>query len=861
MAIQDAIRPHVPAGTDLTGMPALLPGKAEFVEAFSGGTLVFIRVDQELLSLVEEIAGRGIERSRSDPETLFCPFSRSGVRQPTDGPVLLDLVENWGRETWLASPVRSISESDYARSNEEWQDFLDAFRGVQESQADLPVPIFAVDSAQFWVDGSLHFSGNGLGDATSAVLDLDGRYLIGVFRRSAKGWSAPWRFVVPSEEFTSAPVLIVEGEDRFVASTRMFRSIAETAGGGMACLNLERLLRSFPDAPALARDAILHGKPPKPSLGSVRTEIEEQVEEVREDSLTPFASAILTRGEEALSTLTSLDTVVDGVRAADATFGIDLGTERAQVQARCALAAEALEARRAELAEELKRLGGRKGNLTQAVHRAEKRLTELEAGIGAAQARVEDERRLADEAVTAEQARAGRAREEAGARIRAEVESLTHERDRLAAVVVDLARSFRPSATAEDSADPTPATVLEDIGDFSTALAARGLRYPGRWPARFLIAALAARDTGALLLLAGSTGIGKTRIVREAGAMLAGAGAGIVPVRPEWLGSSDLLGYVDPIRDSFAPTDFVEAVRAATAALPGSIGQEPAAPRVMAPWFLLLDEMNLARIENFGADLLAVLEREPADPSRTLRLFPADLRDGWKLEIESLSRAKELDARSAWRLQALLRLFDPACHRQQDSDSPHTLRLPANLLVCGTLNTDRHAYDLSPKVFDRSFVVQLPTPTSAEVFVEKGCGDLGGVPTRFLLPRAEDLPPGAPWDRFPSVSKALQAAVEALRPAGIAPSHRLVRSAEVYLKYAAFWRTEDGPNDPSGLAADLIHLLLLPRLDCPADHARRALADLSSLVGSWNDEDLERDLVFLRGRANDARYGDFRGLA
>jgi len=119
----------------------------------------------------------------------------------------------------------------------------------------------------------------------------------------------------------------------------------------------------------------------------------------------------------------------------------------------------------------------------------------------------------------------------------------------------------------------------------------------------------------------------------------------------------------------------------------------------------------------------------------------------------------------------------------------------------------------------------------------------------------------SPLDRFPNVRQSLQAATDALRPAGITPSHRLIRSAEAYTKYASLWYSEDGPDDPSCLAADLVHMLLLPRLDCPADHARRAIADLSSLVESWGDEDLERELTTLRERANDARYGDFRGLA
>ncbi|MBP7868417.1 MAG: hypothetical protein KA419_21025, partial [Acidobacteria bacterium] len=123
------------------------------------------------------------------------------------------------------------------------------------------------------------------------------------------------------------------------------------------------------------------------------------------------------------------------------------------------------------------------------------------------------------------------------------------------------------------------------------------------------------------LLLAGISGSGKTRFVREqanAAADLYNVPRGenycLVPVRPDWHEPSDLLGYISRIGSQgvrFVVTDLLRFIvkswkhAAHSASAEGIDCNEPGA---MCPFWLCLDEMNLAPVEQYFADYLSILE-------------------------------------------------------------------------------------------------------------------------------------------------------------------------------------------------------------------------------------------------------------
>ena len=92
------------------------------------------------------------------------------------------------------------------------------------------------------------------------------------------------------------------------------------------------------------------------------------------------------------------------------------------------------------------------------------------------------------------------------------------------------------------------------------------------------------------------------------------------------------------------------------------------------PHFVILDEMNLAKVEYYFSDFLSIME------SRT-----QDNPDGEAIHLHSLAEAKTPDGR----------------------DIPNKVQIPRNVFFTGTVNVDETTYMFSPKVLDRSNVIEF----------------------------------------------------------------------------------------------------------------------------------------------------------
>lgn len=202
------------------------------------------------------------------------------------------------------------------------------------------------------------------------------------------------------------------------------------------------------------------------------------------------------------------------------------------------------------------------------------------------------------------------------------------------------------------------------------------------------------------ILLAGISGTGKTRFVREQAKDL--NNYCLIPVRPDWHEPSDLLGYVSRIGTpryvvtellSFVVKAWKDAAQSATADV---IVTKPV--NEMIPFWLCLDEMNLAPVEQYFADYLSVLESREwtADGYRCLPLLKAELFN------------KDEDITN--RLRADLGLINTD---SEDYDGLWNyfktvgIPLPPNLIVAGTVNMDETTHGFSRKVIDRAFTIDF----------------------------------------------------------------------------------------------------------------------------------------------------------
>lgn len=224
------------------------------------------------------------------------------------------------------------------------------------------------------------------------------------------------------------------------------------------------------------------------------------------------------------------------------------------------------------------------------------------------------------------------------------------------------------------------------------------------------------------LLLAGISGTGKSRFVRKQAEQhqIGRANYCLVAVRPDWHEPSDLLGYVTRLSGSpvYVATDVLRFIVAAwkalhtaglnihggyrdgedalvTTYLSGSNEQMDA----VAPYWLCLDEMNLAPVEQYFADYLSLIETRDWQQNGENFIYCCDamLKAGVLGELNTIAQ-RELA--SALGLDGTAP--GEADHALWQHFLAHGIAIPPNLIVAGTVNMDETTHGFSRKVIDRA---------------------------------------------------------------------------------------------------------------------------------------------------------------
>lgn len=208
------------------------------------------------------------------------------------------------------------------------------------------------------------------------------------------------------------------------------------------------------------------------------------------------------------------------------------------------------------------------------------------------------------------------------------------------------------------------------------------------------------------LLLAGISGTGKSRFVREQANRSSGEDAPsnyeLISVRPDWHEPSDLLGYVSRLGDNaphFVSTPTLKFMVSAWKNI-NPAAEELSANRfhnkdAVLPYWLCLDEMNLAPVEQYFADYLSVIEtRDWTDGFyRCDPILKADVIKGLSDEGR-ITLKKDLGLETGFDA-----LWDYFCAQG--------VPIPYNLIVAGTVNMDETTHGFSRKVIDRALTVDF----------------------------------------------------------------------------------------------------------------------------------------------------------
>ena len=156
-----------------------------------------------------------------------------------------------------------------------------------------------------------------------------------------------------------------------------------------------------------------------------------------------------------------------------------------------------------------------------------------------------------------------------------------------------------------------------------------------------------------LIILEGISGTGKTSLAFALGKFF-NFDSAIIPVQPSWKDRSELLGYYNEFTKKFNETEFLRAIYTTTYRQDLNV--------------IVLDEMNLARIEYYFAEFLSVMEmRDPND---------------WVIDLIPAPMAN-----------------DPVNVKEGK------LLIPQNVIFFGTANNDDSTFTISDKVYDRAISI------------------------------------------------------------------------------------------------------------------------------------------------------------
>jgi uncharacterized coiled-coil DUF342 family protein len=316
-----------------------------------------------------------------------------------------------------------------------------------------------------------------------------------------------------------------------------------------------------------------------------------------------------------------------------------------------------------------------------------------------------------------------------------------------------------------------------------------------------------------LTVLAGISGTGKSQLPqRYAEAM--GIPFLKVPVQPRWDSPQDLLGFYNYLEKRYSATELARALlHMDTNPAVAQSDYHSMNDRML---LVLLDEMNLARVEYYFSEFLSRLEGRPSAEETD-----ADRLRASRIEIEIPGVQKHL-----------LSIYPGH-----------------NLLFVGTMNEDESTQALSDKVMDRANIIRFPKPDSlSETQNATSQADMN----RSFLPY--DTWRGwyrAPRDTIGQKADEIQAIIDALnehlaeirRPFG----HRINQAIFTYIANHPRW---DNSADYKTSLSEMLEMRVLPKLrgiELSSD-TERAIKSIENLVqGELDDDRLAQKINLSKG--------------
>lgn len=341
------------------------------------------------------------------------------------------------------------------------------------------------------------------------------------------------------------------------------------------------------------------------------------------------------------------------------------------------------------------------------------------------------------------------------------------------------------------------------IQKFITSLRNEGLSFSSRTIKAFHTS-LKVQDISALVILAGISGTGKSELPQRYASHI-GAQLLTLAVQPRWDSPQDLQGFYNYLEKKFKPTQLMRGLY--------QYKDPEMSNRIV---IVLLDEMNLARVEYYFSEFLSKLESRRNHATYL------------EIDVGSLPIA----------------------------ESERRLEIPNAFLFVGTMNEDETTQTLSDKVLDRANVLTFGRPQNLKL--RQRSGEQTTVNQHSDYVTYSDF---KNWVRTPvpesdvvkGVESYLNRANEVMEKMGHPFAHRVYQAI---IQYVVNYPEVNGIDSPAFkfALADQFGQKLLPKLrGVMVDEAHQQLQEMKEIIDEINDQ----PLIEAFDKAKEGRYGQF----
>ena len=362
---------------------------------------------------------------------------------------------------------------------------------------------------------------------------------------------------------------------------------------------------------------------------------------------------------------------------------------------------------------------------------------------------------------------------------------------------------------------------------------------------------IAAAKAKPFLILGGFSGTGKSQKVKELAYLTCpdvdnlqkGQDPGnycLISVKPNWHDSTELLGYYSNIGQKYVCTDFMRFI-------------VKAMKYPLIPFYICMDEMNLAPVEEYFAEYLSVLESRKSIDGRVVSsaLIPSDIFNKYDDIFTALGLTND----------------DEEIKNELKKNG---LCLPQNLIVIGTVNMDDTTNSFSRKVIDRAMtfetkiediqtadyfnldndalsyknitcperfindqvrVLEIMKEPAADFTIDAGDTDINKEFTQFINELNKAMGNGKGYDTKNSL--------------GVSPfqvSYRVLNEAVLYYRSLSVLYPEQATLDK--VFNDILMMKVLPRIEGEQDRAKKPLEGLQQFISKRVGDDESKRAIW-----------------